>query len=189
MAAFIFVLEVISNLMRIDLALRASLRQHPRRPPDHPVHGRRPGGAARHRRRSASFPLPIGARSCTCSRSAWSRRCRRSSSPPCLPSTSAARSPSPTSKGVTPVDLQHDPDLIFAQARTRATAPTPARRSRSASAAVSAPSAPASASASSSARSSSRSPVSPRCATRSRRSSGSASRSPRRASSTASWRA
>ena len=42
------------------LALRTSLRQHARRPPDHPVHGRRPGGPARASPASASFLLPLG---------------------------------------------------------------------------------------------------------------------------------
>ena len=98
------------------LALRTSLRQHPRRPPDHPVHVRRAGGAAGPRgprrvhaavRRSPS----------TSSRSGWSPRFRRSSSPRSLPSTSAAPSPSPT-KPKEPVSARSaaPPLTVFAQA-------------------------------------------------------------------------
>ena len=63
------------------LALRTTLRQHPRRPPDHPVHVRRAGRAARASRRWAGS-RSRSASSCSSSRSAWWRRCRRSSSPP-----------------------------------------------------------------------------------------------------------
>ena len=42
-----------------DLALRSSVRQHPRRPPDHPVHVRRPGGPAGTRGLGV-VTLPIG---------------------------------------------------------------------------------------------------------------------------------
>ena len=77
------------------LALRASVRQHARRAPDHPVHGRRSGDPARHRRHRR-VPAAARPRRSTCSRSASWPPCRRSSSPPCPRSTSAARSPSPT---------------------------------------------------------------------------------------------
>ena len=151
------------ELHAADLALRPTVRQHPRRPPDHPVHVRRPRGAARARGARRGSRCRSASRSSS-SRSAWWRPCRRSSSPRSLPSTSAARSPSTTSpkehsRAVPPSSSPSSP--------RRTTAQTPARRSPSASAAASAPSAPASASASSSARSSSRSPASPRCATRS----------------------
>ncbi len=63
-----------------DQPLRSSLRQHPRRPPDHPLHVRRPGRAARASRRSASSRCR-SASPCSSSRSAWSQRFRRSSSP------------------------------------------------------------------------------------------------------------
>ena len=51
--AAIFGIEVISHFVRLDLALRATFREHPRRPPPDPLHGRRArrsprvGGAGR----------------------------------------------------------------------------------------------------------------------------------------------
>ena len=96
MAVFIFVIEFDLELHAAHLALRPTLRQHPRRPPDHPVHGRRPrvllGIAA------LGVVHAAGRRSSSSSsRSAWSPRCRPSSSPPLPRSTSAARSPRITS--------------------------------------------------------------------------------------------
>ena len=90
------------ELHAAHLALRPSLRQHPRRPPDHPVHDRRPRRAAGDRG-ARRRDHPRGHRDLPLRGRAWSRRCRRSSSPPSLPSTSAARSPSTTkSKGDPP---------------------------------------------------------------------------------------
>ena len=151
----IFVLEFMSNFMRLHLALRTTLRQHPRRPPDHPVHVRR------------ASPCCSGIAALGCDHAAVRRRalplrgrpgrhaCRRSSSPPSLPSTSAAPSPRATITRSPPVLA---PRFTHHRLRRRRTIGVrrPARRSPSASAAASAPSAPASASASSSARSSSR---------------------------------
>ena len=87
-----------------DVALDSSLREHPRGPPDHPVHGGcarrdprvRPGWAGS-RSRSASC--------CSRSRSDWSRPCRRSSLPPSQLSTSAARSPKITKRSQSPCIL------------------------------------------------------------------------------------
>ena len=51
------------------LAVRPAVREHPRGPPPDPVHGRRPGRAARARRARASSPCRSRSRS-SCSRSA-----------------------------------------------------------------------------------------------------------------------
>ena len=148
--------------LRADrLALRPTVREHPRRPPADPVHGRRTRRAAqpRDRRLGVLGSSPARWRSpSSSSRSAWSPPCRRSSSPPSQPSTSAAPSPR-TTKEHQHVDLHLISEIAqAARPRTspRSTGARPARRSRSASAPASAPSARASASATSSARSSSR---------------------------------
>ena len=127
------------------LALGATVRQHPRRPPADPVHGRRAGGAARASRRSAGSRCRWRSPS-SCSRSAWSPRSRPSSSPRSRPSTSARQPPEATKED--PMDLA----VLHSQSHRRPTRPTASRRSPSASAPASARSAPASASATSSAR-------------------------------------
>ena len=121
-AVSIFVLELVSNFMRLHLALRPTLRQHPRRPPDHPVHVRRPRRAARASRSSASSCCR-SASSCSSSRSAWSPPFRRSSSPPSPPSTSAAPSPpSPLIQRSPRAHAAVHPSRLFAAA------PTPAQK-------------------------------------------------------------
>ena len=184
MAAFIFVLEFMSNFMRL---ISLSVRLFANILAGHLIILFMAGGLAvllgigRARLADAAArrrPLPLRGRPGGHAAGLHLRH------PVChLPRRRRRRAPLEGEQFV----ARHHPQLRLR--RRRATAPTPARRSRSASAAASAPSAPASASASSSARSSSRSPASPRCATRSPRSSGSASPSPRRASSTASSRA
>ena len=92
-ACSIFFLEVLSQPHADHLAVDPTVREHPRRAPDHPVHG-----AARSPCSSGS-PRSAGSRSrsaspSSSSRSAWWPPCRRSSSPPSPLSTSAARSPS-----------------------------------------------------------------------------------------------
>ncbi len=160
--ASIFLLELLSNLMRI---ISLSVRLFANMLAGHLIILFMAGGWPSSSASPALgvFLLPLGSL-CTCSRSAWWPPCRRSSSPPSPRSTSAARSPNPTRRSH--ISACHDPELHLRRRRRRRR--RPARRSRSASAAASAPSAPASASASSSARSSSRSPASRRCATRSR---------------------
>ena len=81
-----------------DLALGATLRQHPRRPPAAALHGRRAGGAARHRRARRPH-LPARLLLLHPARSALSRPCRRLSSRPSPRSTSAERPPPATRKG------------------------------------------------------------------------------------------
>ncbi len=80
----IFFIEVISHFVPRRQPERPTLRQHPRRPPAHPVHGRGPGRAAEPGRRG-SVILGRSRRSrspSSSSRSAWSPPCRPSSSPP-----------------------------------------------------------------------------------------------------------
>ena len=52
----IFFIEVDLAVHADHLALRPTVRQHPRRPPADPVHGRRAGRAARHRRARLDHP-------------------------------------------------------------------------------------------------------------------------------------
>ena len=78
------------------LALRTSFRQHPRRPPADPVHGRRAGRDPRRRLDRRSSPCRSRSRS-TSSRWGWWPPFRPSSSPRSLPSTSA-EPPPPTNK-------------------------------------------------------------------------------------------
>ena len=137
MAALHLRARVPLELHAADLALRPTLRQHPRRPPDHPVHGRRrspccsgsrrsAGSRSRRRRalplrgRPGRDPAGVHLRHAHCH---LPRRRRRRSTTSQRSSYRGPRSP------------HH---LVFAAAPT--TAPTPARRSPSASAAASAPS-------------------------------------------------
>ena len=138
---------------------RPTLRQHPRRPPADPLHGRRAGRAAQPRRLRLGHPrarhrrhgrrlLPLRGRP---GRHAAGLHLRH----PDRDLPRRRRRPRST-KGAIAVDLvRHHPDRPGRRSR-RSTAARPARRSRSASAPAWGPSAPASASASSSARSSSR---------------------------------
>ena len=79
------------------LALRPTVRQHPRRPPADPVHGRRARRAARASRRSAGSRCRSRSSSSS-SRSAWWRPCRHSSSQRSRPSTSARQPPEVTER-------------------------------------------------------------------------------------------
>jgi F-type H+-transporting ATPase subunit a len=178
MAGFIFVLEFVSNFMRL---ISLSVRLFANILAGHLIILFMAGGLAvlLGIEVLGVFTLPFGIL-LFMFEVGWSPRCRPSSSPPCLPSTSAAPSPTTTKEHAQWISCC--PSSPSSPRRTPAL--TRARPSRSASEVDSARWAPASASAPSSARSSSRSPGSPRCATRSRRSSGSASRSPRPASST-----